>query len=177
MTNFAPVLHRAIFALPQNSGEARRQIYICARLALRTLLEASEEADREALEKERLGLEAAILRVESEFDRRSDVVTLPAEEIRLIAEAEASRLNAEEAQRRAEADTATLRAEEALRQADAVAMKLIEEEVQRQFEAEAVRIHEEVIMGKTECGSGTQAEKNPDDQSTTTSKLKFESRG
>ena len=62
MADFAPVLHRAIFALPQNSGEARQQIYDCARFALRTLLEASEEADKGALENERLALETVILR-------------------------------------------------------------------------------------------------------------------
>jgi hypothetical protein len=71
MTDYHPLITRAVNALEKNSGEARRSLYERARTALVTQLRAAEPALSESeITKERLALEEAIRRVEAEAARK-----------------------------------------------------------------------------------------------------------
>ena len=71
MTDYHPLIARAVNALEKNTGEARRSLYERARTALVTQLRAAEPALSESeITKERLALEEAIRRVEAEAARK-----------------------------------------------------------------------------------------------------------
>ena len=71
MTDYHPLIARAVDALEKNTGEARRSLYERARTALVTQLRAAEPPLSESeITKERLALEEAIRRVEAEAARK-----------------------------------------------------------------------------------------------------------
>jgi hypothetical protein len=71
MTDYHPLIARAVGALEKNSGEARRSLYERARTALVTQLRAADPPLSESeITKERLALEEAIRRVEAEVARK-----------------------------------------------------------------------------------------------------------
>ncbi len=72
MTDYFPLITRAVEALDTNTGEARRAIYERARSALVTQLRSVEPALPETdITKERLALEDAIRKVEADAARKS----------------------------------------------------------------------------------------------------------
>ncbi len=72
MTDYHPLIARAVDGLAKNTGEARRALYERARAALVTQLRGVEPALSESdITKERLGLEEAIRRVEAEAARKA----------------------------------------------------------------------------------------------------------
>lgn len=71
MTDYHPLIARAVAGLEKNTGEARRALYERARTALLAQLRSAEPPLSESeITRERLGLEEAIRRVESEAARR-----------------------------------------------------------------------------------------------------------
>ena len=79
MTDYLPLLSRAVAALPQNSGEARRNVYERARQALVKQLRAMHPPLAEAeITRERLALEDAIRRIEGRSGRPEPAVSRPA---------------------------------------------------------------------------------------------------
>ncbi len=72
MTDYQPLIARAVDGLAKNSGEARRALYERARTALVAQLRAVEPALSESdITKERLALEEAIRKVESDAARKA----------------------------------------------------------------------------------------------------------
>jgi hypothetical protein len=72
MTDYLPLIARAVEGLEKNSGEARRALYERARTTLVTQLRAVEPALSETeITKERLALEDAIRKVEADSARKS----------------------------------------------------------------------------------------------------------
>jgi len=72
MTDYHPLIARAVEGLDKSTGEARRALYERARTALVTQLRAVEPALSESeITKERLALEDAIRKVEADAARRS----------------------------------------------------------------------------------------------------------
>ncbi|HML07425.1 MAG TPA: hypothetical protein VK430_04765 [Xanthobacteraceae bacterium] len=72
MTDYHPLIARAVDGLDRSTGEARRALYERARNALVAQLRSSEPALSEAeITKERLALEEAIRKVEAEAARKS----------------------------------------------------------------------------------------------------------
>ena len=72
MTDYLPLIVRAVEGLEKNTGEARRSLYERARNALVTQLRSVEPALSETeITKQRLALEDAIRKVEAEAARRS----------------------------------------------------------------------------------------------------------
>jgi hypothetical protein len=72
MTDYHPLIAKAVDGLAKNSGEARRALYERARAALVAQLRGVEPALAESdITKERLALEEAIRRVESEAARKT----------------------------------------------------------------------------------------------------------
>jgi hypothetical protein len=72
MTDYYPLIARAVEGLTKSTGEARRALYERARTALVTQLRTVEPALSESdITKERLALEDAIRKVEAEAARRS----------------------------------------------------------------------------------------------------------
>jgi hypothetical protein len=72
MTDYHPLIARAVDGLARNSGEARRALYERARAALVAQLRAVEPALSESdITKERLALEEAIRKVEAEAARKA----------------------------------------------------------------------------------------------------------
>lgn len=68
MADYYPLLARAISALPENTGEARRTVYERARSALLAQLRGADPPlPDEEVTRERLALEEAVRRVESEY--------------------------------------------------------------------------------------------------------------
>lgn len=81
MTDYQPLIARAVDGLAKNTGEARRSLYERARAALVAQLRAVEPPLSESdITKERLALEEAIRRVESEAARKA--LTEPRPQIR-----------------------------------------------------------------------------------------------
>jgi hypothetical protein len=80
MTDYLPLLSRAVAALPQNSGEARRNVYERARQALVKQLRAMHPPLAEAeITRERLALEDAIRRIEGRSGRPEPAGARPAQ--------------------------------------------------------------------------------------------------
>ena len=74
MTDYQPLIARAVEGLEKSTGEARRSLYERARTALVTQLRAVDPPLSESdITKERLALEDAIRRVEAEAARKSRV--------------------------------------------------------------------------------------------------------
>jgi len=74
MTDYHPLIARAVQGLDKSTGEARRALYERARTALVTQLRSAEPALSESeITKERLALEDAIRKVETEAARKSRV--------------------------------------------------------------------------------------------------------
>jgi len=72
MTDYQPLIARAVDGLEKSTGEARRGLYERARGALVTQLRAVEPALSESeITKERLALEEAIRKVEADAARKS----------------------------------------------------------------------------------------------------------
>src|SRR5579863_9031553 len=72
MTDYHPLIARAVDGLAKNTGEARRALYERARSALVTQLRSVEPALSESdITRERLSLEEAIRKVEAEAARKS----------------------------------------------------------------------------------------------------------
>ena len=72
MTDYHPLIARAVEGLSKSTGEARRTLYERARTALVAQLRAAEPALSESeITKERLALEEAIRKVEAEAARKS----------------------------------------------------------------------------------------------------------
>jgi len=72
MTDYHPLIARAVDGLAKNTGEARRALYERARSALVAQLRSVEPALSESdITKERLALEEAIRKVEGEAARRA----------------------------------------------------------------------------------------------------------
>src|SRR5579859_4384586 len=72
MTDYHPLIARAVEGLAKNTGEARRTLYERARAALVAQLRAVEPALSESdITKERLALEEAIRKVEAEAARKA----------------------------------------------------------------------------------------------------------
>src|SRR6516164_2477322 len=72
MTDYHPLIARAVEGLDRSTGEARRALYERARNALVAQLRSNQPALSEAdITKERLALEEAIRKVEAEAARRS----------------------------------------------------------------------------------------------------------
>jgi len=72
MTDYHPLIARAVEGLAKNTGEARRSLYERARAALVAQLRSVEPALSESdITKERLALEEAIRKVESEAARKA----------------------------------------------------------------------------------------------------------
>src|ERR1700693_767634 len=72
MTDYQPLIARAVEGLGKSTGEARRALYDRARSALVTRLRAVEPALSESeITRERLSLEEAIRKVEADAARRS----------------------------------------------------------------------------------------------------------
>ena len=72
MTDYQPLIARAIEGLGKSTGEARRALYERARSALVTQLRAVEPALSESeITRERLSLEEAIRKVEADAARKS----------------------------------------------------------------------------------------------------------
>src|SRR5579863_52910 len=72
MTDYHPLIVRAVEGLDKSTGEARRALYERARTALVTQLRSVEPALSESeITKERLALEEAIRKVEAEAARKS----------------------------------------------------------------------------------------------------------
>src|SRR5580704_3502907 len=72
MTDYQPLIARAIEGLGKSTGEARRTLYERARSALVTQLRSVEPALSESdITRERLSLEEAIRKVEAEAARKS----------------------------------------------------------------------------------------------------------
>lgn len=68
MADYYPLLARAISALPENNGETRRTVYERARTALLAQLRGADPPlPDEEVTRERLALEEAVRRVESEY--------------------------------------------------------------------------------------------------------------
>ncbi len=79
MTDYHPLIARAVEELDKSTGEARRTLYERARTALVTQLRAVEPALSESeITKERLALEDAIRKVEAEAARKSRAEPRPA---------------------------------------------------------------------------------------------------
>jgi hypothetical protein len=79
MTDYHPLIARAVEGLEKNSGEARRALYERARAALVSQLRAVEPALPESeITRERLSLEDAIRKVEAEAARRARTEPRPA---------------------------------------------------------------------------------------------------
>jgi hypothetical protein len=79
MTDYHPLIARAVEGLTKNTGEARRSLYERARTALVTQLRTVQPALSESdITKERLALEDAIRKVEAEAARRSRSEPRPA---------------------------------------------------------------------------------------------------
>ena len=78
MTDYHPLISRAVEGLERNTGEARRALYERARTALVTQLRAVEPALSESeITRERLALEDAIRKVEAEAARNSRTESAP----------------------------------------------------------------------------------------------------
>ncbi len=76
MTDYQPLIARAVEGLERNSGEARRALYERARTALVAQLRAVEPALPESeITKQRLALEEAIRKVEAEASRKARAET------------------------------------------------------------------------------------------------------
>ena len=72
MTDYHPLIARAVEGLDRSAGEARRALYERARNALVAQLRSNQPALLEAdITKERLALEEAIRKVEAEATRKS----------------------------------------------------------------------------------------------------------
>src|SRR5271170_6126683 len=72
MTDYLPLIARAVEGLDRNTGEARRALYERARTALVAQLRSTEPPLPETdITKERLALEDAIRKVEADAARRS----------------------------------------------------------------------------------------------------------
>jgi hypothetical protein len=72
MTDYHPLIARAVEGLDRSTGEARRALYERARNALVAQLRSNQPALSEAdITKERLALEEAIRKVEAEAARKS----------------------------------------------------------------------------------------------------------
>lgn len=72
MADYYPLVARAVAGLEKNTGEARRALYERARAALVAQLRASEPPLAEAdITRERLGLEEAIRRIETDIVRQA----------------------------------------------------------------------------------------------------------
>ena len=72
MTDYYPLIARAVEGLDRSTGEARRALYERARNALVAQLRSNQPALLEAqITKERLALEEAIRKVEAEATRKS----------------------------------------------------------------------------------------------------------
>ena len=72
MTDYYPLIARAVEGLDRSTGEARRALYERARKALVAQLRSNQPALLEAdITKERLALEEAIRKVEAEAARKS----------------------------------------------------------------------------------------------------------
>src|SRR5580704_17301406 len=72
MTDYQPLIARAVDGLAKNTGEARRALYERARAALVAQLRGVEPALSESdITKERLALEEAIRKVEAEAARKA----------------------------------------------------------------------------------------------------------
>src|ERR1700728_1060430 len=74
MTDYHPLIARAVDGLGKSSGEARRALYERARSALVTQLRSVEPALSESdITRERLSLEEAIRKVEADAARKSRI--------------------------------------------------------------------------------------------------------
>ena len=72
MTDYHPLIARAVEGLEKSTGEARRALYERARTALVTQLRSVEPALSESdITKERLALEDAIRKVEADATRKA----------------------------------------------------------------------------------------------------------
>src|SRR5579863_2121776 len=79
MTDYHPLIVRAVEGLDKSTGEARRALYERARTALVSQLRAVEPALSESeITKERLALEDAIRKVEAEAARKLRAEPRPA---------------------------------------------------------------------------------------------------
>src|SRR5271170_7771622 len=79
MTDYHPLIARAVEGLEKSTGEARRALYERARTALVSQLRAVEPALSESeITRERLALEDAIRKVEAEAARKSRTEPRPA---------------------------------------------------------------------------------------------------
>jgi hypothetical protein len=79
MTDYQPLIARAVEALEKNTGEARRGLYERARNALVTQLRSVDPPLSESdITKERLALEDAIRKVEADAARRARIEARPA---------------------------------------------------------------------------------------------------
>ena len=79
MTDYHPLIARAVEGLDKSTGEARRALYERARTALVTQLRSVEPALSESeITKERLALEDAVRKVEAEAARKSRAEPRPA---------------------------------------------------------------------------------------------------
>ncbi len=68
MADYYPLLARAISGLPENTGEARRTVYERARSALLAQLRGADPPlPDEEVTRERLALEEAVRRIETEY--------------------------------------------------------------------------------------------------------------
>jgi hypothetical protein len=102
MTDYHPLIARAVEALDKNTGEARRALYERARNALVTQLRSVDPALSESeITKQRLALEDAIRKVEAEAARKSRAelreprpAAAPARRDRLTPPADAGRAEA-----------------------------------------------------------------------------------
>ena len=74
MADYYPLIARAVAGLKTNAGEARRSLYERARTALITQLRGVDPPLSESdITRERLALEEAIRKVESEVARRVNI--------------------------------------------------------------------------------------------------------
>jgi hypothetical protein len=79
MADYYPLIARAVAGLEHNTGEARRALYDRARTALLNQLRSAQPALEEAdIHRERLALETAIRKVETEAAQRSRAEGAPA---------------------------------------------------------------------------------------------------
>ncbi|MDR3421103.1 MAG: hypothetical protein P4L80_07685, partial [Xanthobacteraceae bacterium] len=79
MTDYHPLITRAVEGLDKSTGEARRALYERARAALVTQLRAIQPPLSESdITRERLALEDAIRKVEAEAARKSRTEPRPA---------------------------------------------------------------------------------------------------
>jgi hypothetical protein len=153
MTDYQPLIARAVEGLGKSTGEARRALYERARSALVTQLRSVDPPLSESeITRERLSLEEAVRKVEAVAARKSRMEAIearqqppfeprPLKPPRRPEEEEAKRR--EEESRRQQEEEAKRREEESRRQREEDA-KRREEELRRQLEEEARQREEEL---------------------------------